>query len=1010
MRFKYIIILILFGLGIQFLPAQPAMWPSAVAIRQGLNIEWFRTAAAGPDGSMIIVWSDTKYGGRDMWAQKVDANGNFLWGAQPLLIDNKFDRQEDPVIIATNDNGYVIAWIDFSTDLDGNVYAQKVSNTGQILWQQGGVPLCVTAGNQISINGCADNTGGAYLNWVDSRNPSKDIYGAHVLSDGTMPWVLNGIPFANSTGDEASNTMWEDGTGGFIIAYSNKVEQQSDIYINRFLPSGSSAWGGTQVLSNGPNDQDMVKMAPDGTGSFILTWKDMRATDPQIYAQRVNLDGQFLWANPVNVYPEPDTILSNQTNPRIVQSSDSGAIIVWEDNRNDDVYTDLYAQKLSISGSLLWPVSGIAVSIAPFHQKDPRLIDDSNGGCFVVWDDTRDGNYPNVDIYSQHILTDGTMVWETNGRPVCNAPGEQSGSLIKRSGNDLFVCWADSRNGSIGLYYQVVTTAGTNLLEANGKRVIWGLSGDAVKDQSVMLKRSNDVVVIWQDTRFANFGYQIFFQIIRPDSTVLMPVNGKPITAFSNGNQESPSAVVTPDGQIAITWKEQRGEYPKVYAQLLDINGNYLWGDMGMEVTLSTPIEQRYPKISYEDGAFYIGWSNSDSLNADSRLFRIWGQKIVNGERMWGANGKLISETPVGANPTECLMQRIVGRYFVWLTQDVLYAKLVDATTGNSAPGWNVNGNRSSRYVGDGLLQLSPIAAAAGDGLVVVWEDLRNQFIKNLYAQKYNVDGLLAWDSLGVHLGGFGHEQDQSALYIADGVYIPWRENVDGATQDILMQKLSMSGEPMWDEDGIYVIQRPSTQSAPSIAPIDNDINLLVPWEDTFDLETDILMRRIGSNGVGYDNALGYVVSDAPKSQFNPSVVSMGNYQDFIVWEDARSSGKTEIDGLYIQFVDYLHVVPNSDLVTPAPVAVLYNNYPNPFNPETTISFSLHKQGKAKLEIFNIKGQKVRTLLDDTVTSGLHNIVWNGNNDDHKSVGSGVYFYRLTAGHLIGTKKMILIK
>jgi len=998
-------------IGIQYVNAQPAMWSNAVAIRQGLNIEWFRTAAAGPDGSMIIVWSDTKYGGRDMWAQKVDANGNFLWGANPLLIDNKFDRQEDPVIIATSDNGYVIAWIDFSTDPDGNVFAQKVSNSGQLLWQQGGVPLCVTAGNQISINGCADNTGGAYVNWIDSRNPSKDLYCAHVMADGSLPWTLNGIPIANSTGDESSNTMWEDGTGGFIIAYTNRIEHQSDIYMNRFLPDQSSAWGGAQLLAGGTGDQDMAKVAPDGTGSFIFTWKDMVGTDPQIYAQRVNLNGQFLWASPVDVYPEPDLDnVSIQSNPRILESTDTGAIIVWEDNRNDPIYTDLYAQKLSISGALQWAATGVAVSLAPFYQKDPRMTDDGNGGCFVVWDDTRDGNYPNVDVYGQHLLSSGTITWETDGRSICNAPGEQSGSLIKSSNNDLFICWADFRNGSGGLYYQVINTSGTALLENNGKLVIWGLSGDAVKDQSLILKRSNDVVVIWQDTRFANFGYQIFFQIVEPDSTTLMPKNGKPITTFTGGNQENPSAIVTPDGKIAITWNEQRGDYPKVYAQLIDTNGNYLWGDTGIEVTQNTPIEQSDPKISYENGNFFIGWSNSDSLSADVRLFRIWGQKLdVAGQRLWGNNGRLISETPAGQNATECLMQALVGRYFVWLSQDKLYAKLVDATTGNTMTGWSVKGNRASRYTGDDLVQLSPIARAAGDGIVVVWEDFRGDFIKNLFAQKFNLDGTLAWDSLGVVVGDYGREQDQANLYVSDGAYIPWRENVDGLTQDIAMQKLDINtGAHLWGEQGIFVIQRPETQSAPGIAPIIENF-MLVPWEDTFGLETDILMRRIGLDGTGYDNPLGYYLCNEPKSQFHPMPVSMDNYKDFIVWEDARSSGKTEIDGLYIQYVDY-YTVGNHDLVAPTPVGVLYQNYPNPFNPETTISFSIAKTGKAKLEIFNVRGQKVRTLVDGTVEAGTHHILWNGKNDSNGSVGSGMYFYKLTIGHRSDTKKMILMK
>ena len=96
------------------------LWQDSIPIRQGVNIEWFRTGVDTNDGGAIYVWSDTKLGERDLWAQKVDAAGNLVWG-EPLLIDGKIDRQEDPVITRTSDNNYIIAWIDFSDDLDGNV-------------------------------------------------------------------------------------------------------------------------------------------------------------------------------------------------------------------------------------------------------------------------------------------------------------------------------------------------------------------------------------------------------------------------------------------------------------------------------------------------------------------------------------------------------------------------------------------------------------------------------------------------------------------------------------------------------------------------------------------------------------------------------------------------------------------------------------------------------------------------------------------------------------------------
>jgi hypothetical protein len=92
--------------------------------------------------------------------------------------------------------------------------------------------------------------------------------------------------------------------------------------------------------------------------------------------------------------------------------------------------------------------------------------------------------------------------------------------------------------------------------------------------------------------------------------------------------------------------------------------------------------------------------------------------------------------------------------------------------------------------------------------------------------------------------------------------------------------------------------------------------------------------------------------------------------------------------------------------------AALYQNFPNPFNPETVISFSLIKEMvKVKLDIFNIKGQKVKTLINKRMNAGFHQVTWNGKNDNNKPISSGIYFYSLiNDGKIIKTKKMLMLK
>jgi len=89
----------------------------------------------------------------------------------------------------------------------------------------------------------------------------------------------------------------------------------------------------------------------------------------------------------------------------------------------------------------------------------------------------------------------------------------------------------------------------------------------------------------------------------------------------------------------------------------------------------------------------------------------------------------------------------------------------------------------------------------------------------------------------------------------------------------------------------------------------------------------------------------------------------------------------------------------------------LMGNYPNPFNPTTTISFSIPEESKVELSVFNIKGQKVKTLAKDSYQKGKHSVVWQGNDDFNKEVGSGVYFYKLNVnGKTETVKKCLLLK
>ena len=126
-------------------------------------------------------------------------------------------------------------------------------------------------------------------------------------------------------------------------------------------------------------------------------------------------------------------------------------------------------------------------------------------------------------------------------------------------------------------------------------------------------------------------------------------------------------------------------------------------------------------------------------------------------------------------------------------------------------------------------------------------------------------------------------------------------------------------------------------------------------------------------------------------------------------WLESRGiSGLTETYGPISLLIPEEGDDPNSPEIPK--VYGLFQNYPNPFNPETTISYNLKKAGNVLLEVYDIKGRKMRTLVNEYQDIGHHKSIWNCEDDKQRTVSSGVYFYKLQAGNYSSVRKMILMK
>ncbi|MBW6516457.1 MAG: immune inhibitor A [Candidatus Cloacimonetes bacterium] len=138
-------------------------------------------------------------------------------------------------------------------------------------------------------------------------------------------------------------------------------------------------------------------------------------------------------------------------------------------------------------------------------------------------------------------------------------------------------------------------------------------------------------------------------------------------------------------------------------------------------------------------------------------------------------------------------------------------------------------------------------------------------------------------------------------------------------------------------------------------------------------------------------------------SEFIPIPQSIYRYYVVALYPEGNSdkSNTVSTDDEYFN-------IEEDDLTSPC--FALSQNYPNPFNPVTNIAFSIPVQERVQLKIFNIKGELVKTLLDDILPAGDHIIQWNGVNNNNRPVSSGIYFYQIQAGTFRETRKALLLK
>ncbi|MEO8513665.1 MAG: T9SS type A sorting domain-containing protein [Ignavibacteria bacterium] len=419
-------------------------------------------------GGTIITWQDKRNGKYEIYAQRMNSDGNAMWSSNGIAICTQ-DSNYTPIIVSDGTGGAIIAWQSYRGSATADIFAQRVNSSGSVQWSNNGVPVCVVVFEQDTIAMISDGYGGAILTWQDyrSNNGFADIYAQRINTSGAMIWTANGVNICNQAAAQRGPKLVSDVNGGAFITWYDNRAGNYDIYTQRIATGGAVVWTTNGVATcTMATDQLKPDICSDGAGGVIITWYDFRSTtDFNIYAQRQGPSGAIVWA--VDGVVMNNNVAYAQIDPKIVSDGMGGAILSWTDYRTG-ITADIYAQRVNTTGAVQWTATGVIICTSANDQIKSQIVSDGTNGAYITWEDHR--NAGNSDIYAQRIASNAAINWAATGYSICTIGNDQLNPMIVSNGNSgAIVVWQDYRSGNnFDVYETGFNTSGFVAIENGG--------------------------------------------------------------------------------------------------------------------------------------------------------------------------------------------------------------------------------------------------------------------------------------------------------------------------------------------------------------------------------------------------------------------------------------------------------------------------------------------------------------------------------------------------------------
>lgn len=813
--------------------------------------------------------------------------------------------------------------------------------------------------------------------WADERTGSWRIYATRVAADGTL-LDPDGIVLFAGGGPQGQPAVAFDGENWMVVwvawpSIAGVRVAQDGTVLDATPFAIDSAQSGDQSI-------DPPRIAFDGTNFLVMYgMTQCMYYDPE-FMQCLDWDDHLMGRF---VSPEGAVglamfyyALPNVTNyGHDIAFDGTTYLYVWAYEGSGGWPYKVYAQFIDAMGGLfgspfqLWSGYAAPAGVGLAHIEGP--------GYLVAWSDA---GYGDLDVHFARVWDNGSYM--LGGGLLIG--GEQSHPAVCALDSLYVVAWRDLRSPTEPAVYAArVDTLGASQ-NSTGVRIsdAGGLASCAAASHG------NVALVAWDDYASGSTAADVFAARFDSAGTVLDP---EAVRLAPGTNGERPARVASDGTNYLMVWEDSRGEdAPDIYCARVDGDGTVL-DESGVPVASGAGY-QTDPEVSFDGVNYLVVWKDvpGGESDGDVRCARVTTSAVV-----LDPSGITVAATAAQEiDPSVCFDGE--NHLVVWNSGSTVRAARVSPAGAVLDPlGISV---ASSAFAFYGL------SAARGDTASLI----TYVYSSNIYGRRVSRDGVVmdvTPISVATHANG---ESWPEAAFAGGQWLVTWQRYGGTSTgQDIYAGRVTAAGAPIDGAGGFVVSTATGYQSDPTVCFDGEDF--LVAWSDARSGSGyDVYCARVGTDGA-LEDAAGISAGALAGDQLTPSLAAGSAGEALLIYSSYEGDeGAHRIWGnRWTPVPEWAGVDGGAVIGRP----VLYQNRPNPFNPRTTIRFTLPVDGRVSLDVYDAAGRRVAGLMnDELMTSGAHTAEWNGMDDAGHGVASGVYFVRLTQAGVSAETRVVLVR